>query len=76
MDEAARSRVTINSLAVESSMSYRQLVMINTMTDAAAATGGRGIKNTNDLDAALRTSLATAPEVSYQLGFQAERSGW
>jgi VWFA-related protein len=70
LDAASRAHVTLNSLAVESSMGYRQLLMINTMSDAAAATGGRVIKNTNDLDVGLNT-LATAPEVSYQLGFQA-----
>lgn len=51
-------------------MGYRQLVLTNVMTDAAAATGGRVIKNTNDLDGALG-ALAAAPAVSYRLGFQA-----
>ena len=68
-EAASSAHVTINSLAVESQMGYRQLIVTNTMVDAAAATGGRVIKNTNDLDGALDT-LATAPEVSYLIGFQ------
>jgi hypothetical protein len=70
LNAAASDRITINSLAVETSMSYRQFVLTNTMAEAAAATGGRVIKNTNDLDGAL-SSLAAAPDVSYRLGFQA-----
>ena len=73
-DEALRSHVTINSLATQglttAGLSYRQLFMNNTMTDAAAATGGKLIKNNNDLDGALG-GLASAPEVSYLAGFQA-----
>lgn len=68
-EAASGAHVTINALAVESQMGYRQLIVTNTMVDAAGATGGRVIKNTNDLDAAL-DALATAPEVSYLIGFQ------
>jgi VWFA-related protein len=78
LDAANRAHVTVNSLAVEFdqrrsgplAMGYRQLLLINTMTDAAAATGGRVVKNTNDYDGAL-DALASAPEVSYLIGFQA-----
>lgn len=73
LDSAARARVAINSLPVESQLGFRQLVVTNTMTDAAASTGGRVIKNTNDLDGALGT-LAGTPEVSYLIGFQAGES--
>ena len=69
LDAATRARVVIDSLAVESQMGFRQLVVTNTMTEAASSTGGRVIKNTNDLDGAL-SALATAPELSYLIGFQ------
>jgi hypothetical protein len=51
-------------------LSYRQLILTNAMADAAAATGGRLIKNNNDLAGAL-ADLAATPEVSYLLGLQA-----
>ncbi len=53
---------------VERSQAFRQSVLTELMADSAAATGGRFIRNTNDLTGALG-SLASAPEVSYLLGF-------
>ena len=73
-DDALRSRVVINSLATQGlsqeGLSYRQLILTNTMADAAAATGGWLIRNNNDLNGALN-GLASTPEESYLVGFQA-----
>jgi VWFA-related protein len=54
----------------ERTLQLRQQVNSSVMVDASAATGGRFIRNTNDLTGSLRI-LASAPEVSYLLGFQA-----
>ncbi len=70
-DDALRAHVVINSLSTAGiGLNFAQLILTNTMEDAAAATGGRLIKNTNDLAGAL-TDLSAAPEVSYLVGFQA-----
>ena len=50
----------------------RQSVLSDLMADVSAATGGRFIKNNNDLSGALET-LAAPPEVSYRLGFAPSR---
>jgi len=52
----------------ERSQGLRQSVLTELMADSSAATGGRLIRNTNDLMGALET-LAAAPEVSYLMGF-------
>jgi VWFA-related protein len=52
----------------ERSHALRQSVLTELMADSSAATGGRLVRNTNDLMGALET-LAGAPEVSYLMGF-------
>src|ERR1700693_6088650 len=52
----------------ERSQGFRQSVLTELMADSSAATGGRLIRNTNDMMGALET-LAVAPEVSYLMGF-------
>jgi VWFA-related protein len=52
----------------ERSQGLRQSLLTELMADSSAATGGRFIRNTNDLSGALG-SLASAPEVSYLVGF-------
>jgi VWFA-related protein len=52
----------------ERSQGLRQSLLTEMMADSSAATGGRFIRNTNDLMGALDT-LASAPEVSYLIGF-------
>jgi len=47
----------------------RNQVVTAFLADAAAATGGRFLHNTNDLEGSLRT-LSARPEISYLLGFQ------
>ncbi len=70
-DDALRAHVVINSLSTGGiGLNFAQLILTNTMADAAAATGGRLIKNTNDLSGAL-ADLSAIPDVSYLVGFQA-----
>jgi hypothetical protein len=52
----------------ERTLAQRTQAVTGFLADAAAATGGRFIHNSNDLPGGLRT-LAAAPEVSYLLGF-------
>lgn len=52
----------------ERSQGLRQSILTELMTDSSAATGGRLIRNTNDLVGALDT-LASAPAVSYLMGY-------
>ena len=72
MDAALRSHVVVNALSVGGvGFSFPRLILSNVMTEASSATGGRFITNTNDLTGGLST-LASAPEASYLLGFQAD----
>jgi len=52
----------------EHTVGQRQLILTGLMSEMAAATGGRFFLNNNDLAGGLRT-LASAPDVSYLLGF-------
>jgi VWFA-related protein len=71
IEAALRDRVAINSLSTEGILpGTSKLMLLNAMGEASTGTGGRLVENTNDLDTALR-GLATPPEVSYLIGFQA-----
>ena len=52
----------------ERTLAQRTQTVTGFLADAAAATGGQFIRNSNDLAGGLRT-LAAVPEVSYLLGF-------
>jgi VWFA-related protein len=81
IDAALSGHIVINSLDSEGLLtrgespegrkvdeSIRDGILPEMMSAAAAATGGQFIRNNNDLTASLR-ELASAPEVSYLLGF-------
>lgn len=53
---------------VERTQALRQSVLTKLMKDAAAATGGQFLANTNDIGGALE-KLAEPPEISYLIGF-------
>lgn len=79
VNAALRSRIVLNALstqALDTDRSQtslgRQSVTQQLMAAASAATGGRFIKNTNDIDGALQT-LSAPPEASYILGFTPSR---
>ena len=85
IDAALRARIVLNGLNTEGlaagggrtgrrdpGLVERQMVLSEMMAGVAAATGGRYIKNDNDLTGALET-LAAPPEVSYRLGFRPSR---
>lgn len=72
-DAALRSNIRISALASEGLEANRksarqQFLLSGFMADAAKATGGKFLYNTNDWTGSLRT-LAAIPEVSYLLGF-------
>jgi len=71
VDAALRADITINALDSEGvgfgGITHRQ-VLEEFLADSAAATGGRFIKNTNDLAGGFQTVTAP-PEVSYELAF-------
>ncbi|MGB2642976.1 MAG: VWA domain-containing protein [Candidatus Acidiferrum sp.] len=81
IDTALRNRIVINSLESDglttaseapegdrADPSVRDIVLPEMMSNVAAATGGRLIRNNNDLTSSLR-ELASAPDDSYFLGF-------
>jgi VWFA-related protein len=73
IDAALRAHIVLNALDTEGlttrpDQGKRQVVLSEMMASVSAATGGRFIKNNNDLTGALE-ALATPPEVSYRLGF-------
>jgi hypothetical protein len=71
IDAAVRAHVVIHALGTGGmGFSFPQMILLNAMADASAGTGGRLIHNNNDLGGALQ-DLASAPVVSYLLGFQA-----
>ena len=79
IDIALRARIVINALHTEGlttrlapNEGLRQTVLSSLMAGVASATGGRFIKNNNDLSGALE-ALAAPPEVSYTLGFVPSR---
>jgi len=72
IDDAVRRHVVIHALGTGGmGFSFPQMILLNAMADASAGTGGRLIHNNNDLAGALE-DLASAPTVSYLLGFQAD----
>ncbi len=77
IDAALRAHIVLNALHTEGlttkpDQGRRQSVLSEMMADVSAATGGRFIKNNNDLSGALEM-LAAPPEVSYRLGFTPSR---
>jgi len=81
VDLALHGHIVINSLDSEGLITtgesqeglrvdegVRAMILPEMMSAAATATGGQFIRNNNDLTASLR-ELASAPEVSYLLGF-------
>jgi VWFA-related protein len=71
IDAALRAQVVVHGLGTGGmGFSFPQMILLNAMADASAGTGGRLIHNNNDLAGALQ-DLASAPSVSYLLGFQA-----
>ena len=77
IDAALRAHIVLNGLNTEAlttkpDQGRRQIVLSEMMADVSAATGGRFIKNKNDLSGALE-ALAAPPEVSYRLGFAPSR---
>ena len=71
INAAVRAHVMIDALGTGGmGFSFPQMILLNAMADASAGTGGRLIHNNNDLAGAL-LDLASAPTVSYLLGFQA-----
>jgi len=81
IDAALRAHIVLNALDTEGlapgggragrldpGPAMRQMVLSEMLAGVSAATGGRFIKNNNDLTGALET-LVTPPEVSYRLGF-------
>jgi VWFA-related protein len=75
VNAALRAHIVLNPLNTEGlsaslarNLILRQTVLEEMMASVSNATGGRYIKNNNDLTGALE-SLAKPPEVSYTLGF-------
>jgi VWFA-related protein len=79
VNAALRAHIVVNALNTEGlapglarNLTLRQSVLSEMMSSVSAATGGRFIKNNNDLTGALET-LSRPPEVSYALGFVPSR---
>jgi VWFA-related protein len=75
VNDALRAHIVLNALNTEGlsaslarNLMLRQTVLEEMMAGVSSATGGRYIKNTNDLTGALE-SLAKPSDVSYTLGF-------
>jgi hypothetical protein len=75
VNAAVRAHIVLNALNTEGlsaslarNLILRQTVLEEMMAGVSIATGGRFIKNNNDLKGALET-LSKPPEVSYTLGF-------
>jgi VWFA-related protein len=79
VNAALRAHIVMNALNTEGlsaslarNLFLRQAVLSDMMASVSSATGGRFIKNNNDLTGALET-LSRLPEVSYTLGFVPSR---
>ncbi|HTX35903.1 MAG TPA: VWA domain-containing protein [Bryobacteraceae bacterium] len=75
VNDALRAHIILNALNTEGlsaslarNLMLRQTVLEEMMAGVSSATGGRFIKNSNELTGALET-LSKPPEVSYLLGF-------
>jgi len=76
LDAAVRARATINAIDSEgltTRFGPRQQIVSPFLAEAAAATGGRFLKNTNDITGDF-LELTTPPRVSYLLGFSPEKT--
>jgi hypothetical protein len=75
VNAALRAHIVLNALNTEGlsaslarNLVLRQTVLEEMMAGVSSATGGRYIKNNNDLTGSLE-ALSTPPEISYTLGF-------
>jgi len=76
LDAALRARVTINAIDSEgltTRFGPRQQIVTPFLVEAAAATGGQFLENTNDITGGF-LELTTPPRVSYLLGFSPEKA--